>query len=743
MTVQLETRLARHSGNGISTVFPYQFVIPEAKNLQVYTRLKATGQVTLLQPSQYSATGFGSKTGGTVTYKPNDVPMNSDWEILIFRVVSYIQQTNFLNSGGFYPEAVEAQLDYIVYEIQQLATGVSQSYKAPLGSTAGIINIGAPGQGVQFDSDGNLIPYDITPPQAGGVIDPMITPLLFGAVGDGVHNDSPAFNAMCDSATVAVYLGDKRFTWNLVDPVEVHNPRTRWVNNGSVLKYNGPIVRNMVRVRNTAKNSYFGHVIFDHNAINKQQAYLTSEYELVMQDAVIGAADDCTWDNCEFLNAFGNGLGLNNPTWSGTGTEDDMYVAISASFSPLRNKCQGCYSYQCGLGSHIAQPWWPNFGTYVNGWGGSGINFLNASRSSMNGCVSDRCNTGFIIDYGSGATGNALTNCIATNSIDDPTKAHRNGWGFWIGGPQTTITNCVALGCRADGFVISHYANSTTLSGCIALINFQRGFVFAADRVSVVGCQSLNNSVEDLNLNTGLFYPGFEVRPHANALKMTFSGCLAEGLFINYGLMVNGAFLATVTWAFGQLSGTVAPYIIGSHPVLIIEHKNGTRNMGINTTEPEMPLHVAGRTTNTLLNGLGDFTNNGHMMVADRDDPTKRMAFGYDVDRNRGVIQAVQQGIRPWPLELNSRSDSNVSFSQIGLGRAAIDNTTSGVVAAGDISLDGSGLLLNCVFIAPNFVRLTVGPASVIRMKADGTLEKGTAVSGAAGTVAAMTFSDI
>jgi hypothetical protein len=109
-----------HSGNASATVFPYSFPILEASHLSViYT--DADDAETTLSASQYSVTGIGGRTGGSVTYPLTGSPIATGTKLTIVRTVPYTQTTVLSNQGGYYPEVVESRLDQVYMAIQQLA----------------------------------------------------------------------------------------------------------------------------------------------------------------------------------------------------------------------------------------------------------------------------------------------------------------------------------------------------------------------------------------------------------------------------------------------------------------------------------------------------------------------------------------------------------------------------------------------------------------------------------------------
>ena len=118
-----------YQGNGAATSFSFNFPVQQASYLVVTITQISTGNVTVLSPTQYSVTPAGGAwpaTSGTVAYGSGN-PLTSDFKITIQRVLPVEQNTSLSNQAAFYPEVVEAALDYLTMLIQQLADRVSGS----------------------------------------------------------------------------------------------------------------------------------------------------------------------------------------------------------------------------------------------------------------------------------------------------------------------------------------------------------------------------------------------------------------------------------------------------------------------------------------------------------------------------------------------------------------------------------------------------------------------------------------
>ena len=118
-------------GNGSSYSFNFPFVGVSSSNIQVsYT--DTLGNQTVLSPTSYTVT-FNSPSsgqiwgiGGTITYPLTGSPIANTTYLTISRVLPLVQNTSISNQGNFYPSAVEAAIDTLCMEIQQVSNRTSQ-----------------------------------------------------------------------------------------------------------------------------------------------------------------------------------------------------------------------------------------------------------------------------------------------------------------------------------------------------------------------------------------------------------------------------------------------------------------------------------------------------------------------------------------------------------------------------------------------------------------------------------------
>jgi hypothetical protein len=161
MTLETTSRIAIYQGNGVTTIFPWNFRIDEASQLTVSLIDATTLEVIqVLATGSYTAVGFGDDAGGTVTYPLSGDPIPSTQKIVLLRTVAYTQDMDIENQGGFFPEVVEQQLDLIVMQTQQLAEQMGRAVTVLEGADGITVTPGTAGQILVFNEDGDLVASD-------------------------------------------------------------------------------------------------------------------------------------------------------------------------------------------------------------------------------------------------------------------------------------------------------------------------------------------------------------------------------------------------------------------------------------------------------------------------------------------------------------------------------------------------------------------------------------------------------
>ena len=178
MTVSSTTTKVSYSGDGSTAVFAYTFKIFDADELVVLTRVDATGvETTETLNTAYIVDGVENANGGNVTFKYNtgnpsdpnysvtDYRPQTGETLVIKRVVSLTQTTDYTPNDPFPAQVHEESLDKLTFMNQQQQEEIDRSFKFPETDT-GTASI--PTASVRankylgFDADGDVIAVEGT-----------------------------------------------------------------------------------------------------------------------------------------------------------------------------------------------------------------------------------------------------------------------------------------------------------------------------------------------------------------------------------------------------------------------------------------------------------------------------------------------------------------------------------------------------------------------------------------------------
>jgi hypothetical protein len=253
MTISSTTRIAGPFLSG--TALPFTFKVFAAADLEVVRLNTSTGvETSLVLGSDYTVALNGNQNtnpGGTVNLT---VAASATSTVTITSDIANLQPTDLTNQGGFYPEVITDALDRATIQIQQMAGDVSRSIKAPISD--GSPDMELPAASVRantflaFDANGkptiipsagsgspvgstsaSLVSYDQG--GTGAAIRSVQARLRectyasdFGAIGDGVADDTAALKAAFDYAIPLARPVVLRGTYRITGPLQTAVTRT-------------------------------------------------------------------------------------------------------------------------------------------------------------------------------------------------------------------------------------------------------------------------------------------------------------------------------------------------------------------------------------------------------------------------------------------------------------------------------------------------------------------------------------
>ena len=161
MTVPAQDRFTFSSGNGVTTTFPYTFMIPgtvDDPQFLVYLIEIATGTRTdLTVDVDYSISGLGVEEGGVVTYPLSGAPLAATHRLVIESNMPYEQQTDVYNSGTLYLNAIEDQFDNTTRQVQQIQDRVNRTFSVGIGYEGNYELFTAPNRLIGWNSTGTAL----------------------------------------------------------------------------------------------------------------------------------------------------------------------------------------------------------------------------------------------------------------------------------------------------------------------------------------------------------------------------------------------------------------------------------------------------------------------------------------------------------------------------------------------------------------------------------------------------------
>ena len=128
MTIPTTTVRTVSQANGVTTVWPFNFLIRKAEEVEV--SVLVNGVVTVISPGNYSVTGLGLPGGGSITYPLSGPPLAAPAQIAIRRNPDYKQNLSLSNQNDFFPKALEQQgFDAVVQQTQDLKDKVDRTLR--------------------------------------------------------------------------------------------------------------------------------------------------------------------------------------------------------------------------------------------------------------------------------------------------------------------------------------------------------------------------------------------------------------------------------------------------------------------------------------------------------------------------------------------------------------------------------------------------------------------------------------
>lgn len=151
MTVPVQTPFTSSVANGVTTVFPYSFMIADEDDIKVVVD-------GVVQTTGYTVSGIGDPAGGNVTFAV--APANGS-KVLRYLDPILWRETDYQQFGDFLADTVNLDFDRVWLALQSLRQNFNRSLKLPVDTaTDQTIQDDAAarvGKVVSFDASGNMI----------------------------------------------------------------------------------------------------------------------------------------------------------------------------------------------------------------------------------------------------------------------------------------------------------------------------------------------------------------------------------------------------------------------------------------------------------------------------------------------------------------------------------------------------------------------------------------------------------
>lgn len=356
MTVSSSTSRVSYSGNGATVVFAVPFYFLANSQLLVVLRSSTGVETTQVLGTNYTVTGAGVLTGGTVTMTAAPAAGTT---LVISRNVPLTQETDLQPNDRLPAETLEQSIDKLTMITQQLDEVNDRTIKFPLSDSSSI----SPSLPSSSDRAGKFLKFDSTgAPIAAAMPSYYVSVQDFGARGDGVTDDTAAIQLAVNTAKSVFFpAGTYRITAPIV--LSQNNFEVTGIKGKSILLGSGGgSIQGLLRVSTafTAENGVIENMTFDSDDSTKTRWGIFSPSGVYLSHLLIS--------DCDFygrLSAGIKGVLIGSHVYRctfavfGTAGAGTMKAIESIGAAPVNltniNVIEQCWIKNCGTPQSIVE----------------------------------------------------------------------------------------------------------------------------------------------------------------------------------------------------------------------------------------------------------------------------------------------------------------------------------------------------------------------------------------------------
>jgi len=132
MTIPTTASTVIYDGNDSVTTFAFTWKIQLSTDIKVVL-IDANDANTDVSSSEYTITGIGDISGGSIEYPVSGSPLATGMRLAITPATLFTQETDLGNQGSYYPETIEDMVDRTTLQIQKINDETDRTFIIPIG----------------------------------------------------------------------------------------------------------------------------------------------------------------------------------------------------------------------------------------------------------------------------------------------------------------------------------------------------------------------------------------------------------------------------------------------------------------------------------------------------------------------------------------------------------------------------------------------------------------------------------